>query len=70
MSDDTSKRGPQDRKRINMGQEHEVKYWTQRFGVTREQLQEVVRTAGPMVDAVDAAVERLKQRQSHVALAT
>lgn len=59
MGDDTSKRGPQDGKRINIEQEHEVKYWTERFGVSREQLQEAVRAAGPMVDAVE---RRLMQR--------
>lgn len=58
MSDDTSKRAPQDGKRINMEQEHEVKYWTERLGVSREQLQEAVRAAGPIVDAVE---RRLKQ---------
>lgn len=60
MSDDTSKRGPQDGKRINMEQEHEVKYWTERFGVSREQLQEAVRAAGPMVDAVERRLRPAK----------
>ena len=59
MSDDTSKR-PQDGKRVNMEQEYEVKYWTERFGVSREQLQEAVRAAGPMVDAVERRLKPAK----------
>jgi hypothetical protein len=39
--------------------EHEVRYWTERFGVSREQLQQAVDAAGPMVDAVE---RRLKAK--------
>ena len=53
MSDDTQKRGPQDAKRINMSQEHEVRYWTEHFRCSREKLQEAVDAAGPMADAVE-----------------
>ena len=53
MSDDTRKRGPQDAKQIDMSQEHEVRYWTERFRVSREKLQEAVNAAGPMADAVE-----------------
>jgi Protein of unknown function (DUF3606) len=63
MSDDTSKRGSQDGQRINMEQEHEVKYWTKRFGVSREQLQAAVWAAGPVVNAVE---RRLKWMRSSV----
>ena len=38
MSDDTSNRGPQDRSRVEMDDDYEVSYWTERFGVTREEL--------------------------------
>ena len=57
MSDDTKTRGPQDGKRINMSQEHEVRYWTERFGVSREQLQKAVDAAGPMVSAVESKLK-------------
>ncbi|WP_163393278.1 DUF3606 domain-containing protein [Flavobacterium limi] len=36
MSDDLSKKGPQDRFRINMNEEHEVIYWTEKFSITKE----------------------------------
>ena len=44
MSDDTSNRGTPDRQRINMNQEHEVRYWTEKLGVTREELPSVLRS--------------------------
>lgn len=53
MADDPNIRGPQDRSRINMQQEHEVRYWTEKFRVTKEQLQQAVDQAGPMADAVE-----------------
>jgi hypothetical protein len=59
MADDTNMRGPQDRSRINMQQEHEVRYWAEKFGVTKEQLQQAVDQAGPTVDAVE---KRLRAR--------
>ena len=46
MSDDMAKRGSQDRSRIALGEEHEVRYWTQKLGVSREQLEEAVRAVG------------------------
>ena len=53
MTDSTDRRGAGDRTRINMGQEHEVRYWTQKFNVSRETLQKAVDAAGPMVSAVE-----------------
>ena len=53
MADDPNYRGPQDRSRINLQQEHEVRYWSEKFGVTKEQLREAVEQVGPMVDAVE-----------------
>lgn len=46
MSDDLSKKGFQDRSRINMGEDHEVAYWTEKFGVTKEELQSAIDVAG------------------------
>ena len=36
MSDDLSKRGGQDRKRIDVTQVWEVRDWAQRFGVSKD----------------------------------
>lgn len=52
MSDDLKNRGPQDRLRINVHEEHEVRYWTQELGVTREDLERAVHAVGVMVAAV------------------
>jgi len=52
MSDDKSQRAPQDSSRINMGEDYEVQYWTNRFSVSKERLQAAVDRAGVSVDAV------------------
>ncbi|EKU79955.1 hypothetical protein ABIB42_001330 [Massilia sp. UYP32] len=52
MSDDLNKRGQQDRSRINMHEEHEVRYWTDALGVTREELQRAVDQVGVSASAV------------------
>lgn len=52
MSDDLNKRGQQDRSRINMHEEHEVRYWTEALGVTREELQRAVDRVGVSASAV------------------
>lgn len=48
MSDDLKNRGLQDRIRINMNEEHEVRYWTQELGVSREELARAVHSVGVM----------------------
>ena len=58
MSDDTSLKSPQDRTRVAMGQEHEVRYWTERFGVSREELQRAVAAVGNSVDAIEKQLKR------------
>jgi hypothetical protein len=52
MADDPSKRGPQDRTRINVNQDHELRWWTEQLGVDTERLRATVRKVGPMADAV------------------
>ncbi|TKD51433.1 DUF3606 domain-containing protein [Sphingomonas baiyangensis] len=58
MSDDTSLRAPQDASRIAMGEDYEVRYWTNKFGVSRERLQEAVDAAGNSAAAVEAYLRR------------
>lgn len=53
MSDDTSLRGPQDSARIAMDENYEVTYWTGKFGVSRERLQEAVDVVGNGAAAVE-----------------
>jgi hypothetical protein len=52
MSDDTDMRGPQDRARININQEHELRYWTEALRVTEPQLLRAVGAVGVSVDKV------------------
>jgi hypothetical protein len=40
---------PQDSHRVNVSQEHEIRYWTETFGVSAERLREAVQQVGPMV---------------------
>jgi hypothetical protein len=53
MTDDLSKRGVQDRTRINIHEDHEVRYWTQKFGVSQDQLKAAVQKVGPSAAAVE-----------------
>jgi hypothetical protein len=46
MADDLSKRGGRDRDRINIHQEHELRDWARKFGVTTERLKAAVRYVG------------------------
>lgn len=43
---------PRDRYRINMSDEHEVRYWTRALGVGREKLAEAVEQVGAKVSDV------------------
>ncbi len=53
MADDKSKRGPQDRNRINLNEDYEVRYWSEKFGVTAEQLRQAVQKVGSSAAAVE-----------------
>ena len=62
MADNPDLRGGQDRVRINMQQEHEVRYWTEKFNVSREDLQKAVASAGPMAADVEKALQGSRGR--------
>ncbi len=51
--DNKDNRGGQDRSRINMSEEYEVQYWTEKFGCSREQLQDAVDQVGSQADRVE-----------------
>ena len=53
MADDKSNRGGQDRSRINMSEEYEVRYWSDKFGVSKEELQRAVERVGASANAVE-----------------
>ena len=52
MPDDLSKRTGGDRARISLGEEHEVRYWTEKLGVSREDLERAVKAVGNSPDRV------------------
>lgn len=52
MSDNLENRGPQDRSRINVHEEWEVRHWTEALGVSKEELERAVKAVGPSVNAV------------------
>jgi hypothetical protein len=52
MADDLKDRGARDRSRVNVHEEYEVRYWTEKWGVTREQLVAAVQKAGVSAQAV------------------
>ena len=54
MPDNMNDRGAQDRARINLQEEHEVRYWTNALGVSREQLAAAVQAVGVSADKVRA----------------
>jgi|KBSMisStandDraft_5_1062788.scaffolds.fasta_scaffold180053_2 hypothetical protein len=53
MSDDLQNRNAPDNQRINLNQEHEVRYWTQKFKVSREDLRNAIDAVGPIASAVE-----------------
>jgi hypothetical protein len=52
MADDLKNRGAQDRARVNVNEDHEVRYWTQKWGVSKEQLAAAVNKVGVSADAI------------------
>ena len=57
MANDTTTRVPADPTRINLQDNDEILYWSQKFGVTNEQLIAAVRSAGVMANDVALALK-------------
>ena len=55
--DDKNTQGPQDRSRINVNESYELQYWSERFGISREELKNVVDKVGVSVSAVEDALK-------------
>jgi hypothetical protein len=64
MSDDKTKRGPADRDRINVHEEYELRYWSEKFGCTHEELKAAVMEVGVMPKEVEAELKRSKIRKA------
>jgi len=53
MSDDLNKRNGQDRERINVNEDYELRSWSKKFNVTPDQLKQAVQTVGDRAAAVE-----------------
>lgn len=61
MSDDRTVRNGQDRNRISLSEDYELRDWSKKFGVTREELKQAVQAVGNDAQKVQ---EHLKGRSS------
>lgn len=52
MGDDKSNVGQQDRNRINMNEDYEVRHWTKALGVSRDELERAIAKVGNSAAAV------------------
>jgi hypothetical protein len=58
MPDNLQKSGQQDRSRINVHEEWEVRHWTEALGVSREELERAVAEVGVSAEAVRQHLKR------------
>ena len=61
MADDLTNRGPRDRDRIDVNQDHELRYWTKKFNCTATELRDAVKAVGTMADNVEAYLKKQKR---------
>lgn len=58
MADNLESRGGRDRTRIDVHQDHELRDWSKKFGVTPEQLKQAVAAVGTDAAKVEAHLKR------------
>ena len=58
MADDKKQTGGQDRARISLSEDYEVRDWSRKFGVTPEQLRAAVEAVGSLAKDVEAYLQR------------
>jgi hypothetical protein len=51
--DNTDKTRPQDAKRINVNEDYELRYWSEKYGVPADELRAAVRKVGVMAADVE-----------------
>ena len=56
MSDDKTKKRPQDSSKINVNEPYELQYWTKELGVSGDKLKETVSRVGTGAAAVKKAL--------------
>lgn len=61
MSDNTSNTGSPDRDRISTSEDYEVRYWSEKFGVSKQELIDAVKASGSnSPDKVEAYLRERK----------
>jgi hypothetical protein len=58
MADDKNQRGPADRTRINVSEDYELRYWSEKFGVSHDELKAAVKKVGVMASDVEQALKK------------
>jgi hypothetical protein len=53
VPDNPDVRGGADRQRINVDQDYELRQWSEKFGVSADELRQAVKSVGPMADDVE-----------------
>ncbi|WP_116788576.1 DUF3606 domain-containing protein [Flavobacterium psychrotrophum] len=61
MSDNTSNTGSPDRDRISTSEDYEVRYWSEKFGVSKQELIDAVKASGS--NSPDKVEAYLKERK-------
>jgi hypothetical protein len=56
--DSKEKIGSPDRERINVNEVYELQYWSEKFGITRDELIAAVKAAGTSVKDVEAYLNK------------
>ena len=56
MADDKTNRGPQDRSRVSLSEDYEVRYWTKELGVSKDELARLVQQHGNSVEKLRQAL--------------
>ena len=62
MADDRRLTGQQDRSQISLSEDYEVRYWTQKFGVSEDELRAAVNRVGRSAKTVERELARLFAR--------
>jgi hypothetical protein len=60
MADDKGKTGKPDRDRININEDYEVRDWSEKFGVTHQELLEAVQAIGDRAEDVERYLKKSK----------
>lgn len=58
MSDSKDKQDYHDRDRISTSEDYEMQYWSDKFGISKEELKFIIEKVGPMVKDVEGALKK------------